>query len=347
VAEIYSQTSEKPISPGLVKKHIKDFSLSYKTVKGKLRQEIVWNKKKLKKAIEQAEQVLLSGLGELYEKVAEIYNKDTGSDVHKNFVAKAIKEFKLSYKTEKGKIGKGKQAIEVDKQKLIDAILESEKQTIVSLTELYKKTTEIYNSHSSIPISVNMTTRKIKEWGLKFKEPKGRKPQEIDEKVLAEILARVRATSRLKSIKLYKKVADQYSDETNKRIRICDVAKKALELGFVKKREKKTEEEVLVVKSRYDIPTTSDFEANKHWKSCGCGYKNVVAPAGECPSKLKDTTEESVREWMQKVIDNGHLKKLHYSSTALRYFASKLYDRNSEEYMDVDYNINNIVREIL
>lgn len=69
--------------------------------------------------------------------------------------------------------------------------------------------------------------------------------------------------------------------------------------------------------------------------ACGCGKKITLTPAGLCPVKLTGTTSEAVNAWIAKMLDAGHAEGVHYAPSALRYFASMFYDRDTPEFNTV------------
>lgn len=52
-------------------------------------------------------------------------------------------------------------------------------------------------------------------------------------------------------------------------------------------------------------------------------YNLVFTPAGECPVKLEDTKDNSIREWAGRVLYWGMLRKKYFSLDALSYWLMK------------------------
>ena len=92
--------------------------------------------------------------------------------------------------------------------------------------------------------------------------------------------------------------------------------------------------------SSINQPDFTDFEARQSANQYGWTGSVIVTPAGPCPHKLNSTDKEDVEAWAEKVIASGHSNKdLHYSPSALRYFASHFYDLHGKEYQEVAKHI--------
>lgn len=98
--------------------------------------------------------------------------------------------------------------------------------------------------------------------------------------------------------------------------------------------------------SKTFLPRKSKFRKISYTASCGCRCMVIDGPAGECPAKLTGTDKESVATWIEKVMDAGHNKSLHYSLVALKYFVRNFYEFKSPEWRTVVAHIVSLNDEI-
>ena len=89
-------------------------------------------------------------------------------------------------------------------------------------------------------------------------------------------------------------------------------------------------------------PDKMDYEARKSTDLYGWHGKLVTTPSGSCPVKLKDTSEQGVKLWVNEVIVEGHSRNVHYAPSALRYWAAQMFDRSSSEYKEVCEDIGKV-----
>ena len=87
--------------------------------------------------------------------------------------------------------------------------------------------------------------------------------------------------------------------------------------------------------NRFEKPDRIDVEAEHSRLAYDWIGTVVTAPSGPCPFALNDTSEHSVHLWVNKVINVGHDRGLHYAPSALRRFARYFYDFDTEEYRQV------------
>ena len=85
-------------------------------------------------------------------------------------------------------------------------------------------------------------------------------------------------------------------------------------------------------------PITLESASSK--QMCGCGLKATLIPSGECPAKLKGTSEKEVSEWAEKVMEYGHQNQTHYAPSALRYYARYFF--NGSDHVHVCSILKNI-----
>lgn len=69
----------------------------------------------------------------------------------------------------------------------------------------------------------------------------------------------------------------------------------------------------------------------------------VIAPAGDCPHQLKETSLNAVRDWLESMID----EPLIYSPASLRYFIRHFYDIFTPKYRKVMKNLERCFGEYL
>ena len=96
-----------------------------------------------------------------------------------------------------------------------------------------------------------------------------------------------------------------------------------------KPKTEKAEKVESVVPEPVDAPKGVSVEMQRRMLatgSCGCGFMNIIAPAGHCPVKLTGTDEETVTKWAAKVIEAGHKIARHFSMRAVKYYAREFFD---------------------
>jgi hypothetical protein len=92
-------------------------------------------------------------------------------------------------------------------------------------------------------------------------------------------------------------------------------------------------ESVMNKHGHWDKPVRVDIEAKASAEAYGWVGKITYAEAGECPVPLRETTEQAVHLWVNKVMTMGHDKGKHYAPCALRLFIRSLgFEFNSESY---------------
>jgi len=82
-----------------------------------------------------------------------------------------------------------------------------------------------------------------------------------------------------------------------------------------------------------------EFEAKQSADLYGWTGTILIAAGGECPAKLKETSEEAVHLWVNRVITAGHENGVHYSPNALRLWAAQVFERASQEFADICQHI--------
>jgi len=86
----------------------------------------------------------------------------------------------------------------------------------------------------------------------------------------------------------------------------------------------------------WDKPVKIDIEAQASANAYGWTGKITYAEAGECPVQLRETSEQAVHLWVNKVMTMGHDKGKHYAPSALRLFVRTLgFEFNSNEYRTI------------
>jgi hypothetical protein len=90
---------------------------------------------------------------------------------------------------------------------------------------------------------------------------------------------------------------------------------------------------------RFNKPDRIDVEASASKQAYGWIGQVVTAPAGACPYKLDDTSENAVHLWANRVVNAGHNKDMHFAPSALRLFARQFFEFDTEEYQTVCQHI--------
>jgi len=92
------------------------------------------------------------------------------------------------------------------------------------------------------------------------------------------------------------------------------------------------------VRSNDPIENEGAYSAAK----CNCGNMIVLTPSGVCPVKLRGTSQVEVQDWVDQVIVRGHNDRIHYSTSALRYWLREFFEIDSKEYMEAASEIRNL-----
>lgn len=70
----------------------------------------------------------------------------------------------------------------------------------------------------------------------------------------------------------------------------------------------------------------------------------VTIPAGKCPAKLEGLSEDDVKEWIVKIVDQKPTG-LGYETKAFKYFSRQFFDINKQEYRDACAVIDKVLGE--
>jgi hypothetical protein len=88
--------------------------------------------------------------------------------------------------------------------------------------------------------------------------------------------------------------------------------------------------------SHWDKPDKIDIEAKASANAYGWTGKITYAEAGACPVPLRETSEQAVHLWVNKMMTIGHDKGLHYAPSCLRLFVGSMgFTFYSEEYKTI------------
>jgi hypothetical protein len=117
----------------------------------------------------------VKNLSTLWDITSEIYNKDLPDDdqITTQMVAGRVKEWDIKIKTQ---AKKGRAAVEIDEDKLKEAVVLAEKDgPLANLTTLWSRVAEIYQDLTDVPITTSVVYLRVNSLGLTLKTQKGKK----------------------------------------------------------------------------------------------------------------------------------------------------------------------------
>jgi hypothetical protein len=177
-------------------------------------------------------------------------------------------------------------------------------------------------------------------WNIPFTAQEGKRGRqiEVDQQVLTTVLQEIYAQHPTGKIpNLFAQVAEAYAAKTGTGVSAITLQKRAEQWNLERPEVKATEPAYVsnlspAPTSKFDRPIAVDVASSRHYQACGCHGLNVMAPAGDCPAKLPDTELASVEGWVNRVIEAGHKRGLHFGPSALKYFVRQFYDLGSDNY---------------
>ena len=86
-------------------------------------------------------------------------------------------------------------------------------------------------------------------------------------------------------------------------------------------------------------------EAEAIWLARGigkeAGIRFVLAPAGDCPIKLKDCTEQGVFDWCEALVSEGKTNRVFYAPSAYRLFLHHFLNEGTKEFNEANVALHN------
>jgi hypothetical protein len=342
---------DKKISPSVVTLRIKQWGLTHKTTPGKRgghskgRTAVEVNRGKLEDAVKQAEaNGPLDSLSALYEAVAENYNKMDERSIGFAIAKLRIEKWEIPIKTTAGKRGNAAK-VKVNKEKFAQAVIDCEnKEEFSNLSALHQAVANEYNAKTGEEISPAIVGLRIQKWELPIKTTKGKKgrQKDVDKDQLIAALQKCEDKMVYKSRSLlFDDAAREYTYATGQEISGQTVHSRVenWKIELKTKGRERGENHVAVKRDAFEKPTVADVYDSRHYRSCGCGFPMISAPAGNPPVALKSTDYESVKKWAEDIVEAGHKAQIHYTISAVKYFLQRFYRWGTPEFEECSEHI--------